>query len=291
MRKIVPRSRTNRPCGTSRGHRRDGRTRRGIHPAATVAASTLLFVIAATATAQTPEEKGFAIAREAAHRDTGYHDLTAELTVVLRNRNGEERSRVMRIRRLEVDGDGDKTILIFDRPRDLQGTALLTVAHTAGSDDQWLYLPALRRVKRIASNNQSKSFMGTEFTYEDIGSQEVEKYTYRYVRDDTLEVTETFVVERYPVDPHSGYARQLVWYDQQEYRILRIDFYGRNNKLLKTLRLSGYRLYAGKYWRPEETHMVNDQTGKSTTIIWRDYRFGTGLSDRDFNRNTLARVR
>ena len=271
MCKIVPRSRTN-------------------HRAATVVALMLL-VIPATAIAQTPEERGFAIAREAAQRDTGYHDFAAQLTVVLRNRNGDERTRVMRIRRLEVDGDGDKTILIFDRPRDLQGTALLTVAHTAGSDDQWLYLPALRRVKRIASNNQSKSFMGTEFTYEDIGSQEVEKYTYRYVRDDTLEATETFVVERYPVDPHSGYARQLVWYDQLEYRILRIDFYDRNDELLKTLSLRGYQLYAGEYWRPDETHMINHQTGKSTTIIWRDYRFGTGLSDRDFDRNMLVQMR
>ena len=265
--------------------------RRGICPAASVAASMMLLAIPVAAPAQTPEERGFAIAREAAQRDRGYHDFTAELTVVLRNRDGEERTRVMRIRRLEVDGDGDKTILIFDRPRDLQGTALLTVAHTAGSDDQWLYLPALRRVKRIASNNRAKAFMGTEFTYEDIGSQEMEKYTYRHVRDDTLEATATFVVERHPVDPHSGYARQLVWYDQREYRILRIDFYDRNDELLKTLRLSGYRLYAGKYWRPEETHMVNHQTGKSTTITWRDYRFGTGLSDRDFDRHMLVQMR
>ena len=92
MRNILPPPTHHHPCGTSRDRRRDGMTRWRIRPPATVAASMMLLVISATATAQIPEERGFAIAREAAQRDSGYHDLTAELTVVLRNRDGEERS-------------------------------------------------------------------------------------------------------------------------------------------------------------------------------------------------------
>jgi len=241
--------------------------------------------------AQHPEVQGLEIAAEADRRDSGYRDITAELTMTLRSRNGREHTRVMRIKTLEVEGDGNKTILVFDQPRDLEGTALLTVGHTTGSDDQWLYLPALRRVKRIASGNQSSSFMGSEFAYEDIGSQELGKYTYRLLRNDTIDGRSAFVVQRVPTDPRSGYARQVVWFDAEEYRVLRIDYYDRSDTLLKTLELRGYRRYAGAYWRPDEMHMVNHQTGKGTTLRWRDYRFGVGLSERDFDRNRLSRVR
>ncbi len=243
------------------------------------------------AAAQDLEARGYEIAAEADRRDSGYHDITAELTMTLRSRNGSEHTRVMRIKTLEVEEDGNQTILVFDQPRDLQGTALLTVGHTAGADDQWLYLPALRRVKRIASGNQSSSFMGSEFAYEDIGSQELGKYTYRFLRHDEIDGMGTLVVERVPTGPNSGYARQVVWFDSEEYRVLQIEYYDRSDVLLKTLQLRGYRRYAEAYWRPDEMHMVNHRTGKSTTLRWSDYRFGTGLSERDFDRNNLSRVR
>jgi outer membrane lipoprotein-sorting protein len=243
------------------------------------------------APAQTPEERGLAIAREVERRAAGYSDYTAHLTMVLRSRDGKERKREMRVRGLAVDGDGDRTLVIFDSPRDLRGTALLTFSHVPRSDDQWLYLPALKRVKRIAASSRSSSFMGSEFAYEDIASQEVEKFTYRYLRDDALDDAETFVVERYPADSHSGYSRQVVWVDKEEYRPLRIDYYERSGELLKTLALNGYRRYAGKYWRPDEMTMVNQRTGRTTTLMWSEYVFDTGLSMRDFSPKRLARAR
>ncbi len=238
-----------------------------------------------------PEEIGLAIAVEADRRDDGFGDFTADLSMILRNRHGEESTRAMRSSTLEVSDDGDKTMVVFDRPRDIKGTALLTFTHRVGTDDQWLYLPALKRVKRIASNNKSGPFMGSEFAYEDIASQEIEKYTYRYLRDETLDGIETLVVERYPVDPKSGYTRQIVWYDKEEFRIQRIDFYDRKDELLKTLTYVGYQQYLDQYWRPDEMHMVNHQTGKSTTLTWSDYSFANGLSERDFDRNSLKRAR
>ena len=241
--------------------------------------------------AGSPEEIGLAIAAEADRRDDGFGDFTADLSMILRNRHGEESTREMRSSTLEVSGDGDKTMVVFDRPRDIKGTALLTFTHSVGADDQWLYLPALKRVKRIASNNKSGPFMGSEFAYEDIASQEIAKYTYRYLRDETLDGIETLVVERYPVDPKSGYTRQIVWYDKEEFRVQRIDFYDRKDELLKTLTYVGYQRYLDQYWRPDEMHMVNHQTGKSTTLTWRDYSFANGLSERDFDRNSLKRAR
>lgn len=241
--------------------------------------------------AATPQEQGLAIAQEAERRDDGFGDHTAHLTMVLRNKHGEESTRSIRVLTLEVPSDGDKSLSIFDEPADVKGTALLSFTHKHGTDDQWLYLPALKRVKRIASADKSGSFMGSEFAYEDISSQEVEKYTYRYVRDEDLDGQACFVVERYPVDEYSGYTKQIVWIDQAEYRPMKVESYDRKRSLLKTLTFRDYRQYVGRYWRADEMLMVNHQTGKSTVLTWSDYRFRTGLKDADFTQESLKRAR
>ena len=257
----------------------------------TFLAGLLLNITPLLAVVDTAEEKGLAIAQEADTRDSGFKDFKANLVMVLRNRHGEESVRDMRSRTLEVDKDGDKTLVIFDQPRDVKGTALLSFSHKVGSDDQWLFLPALKRVKRIASNNKSGPFMGSEFAYEDITSQEVEKYTYKYLRDEIYEGQDCFVIERYPVDKKSGYTRQVVWIDKSEYRTQKVDYYDRKNDLLKILTFKNYKHYLDQYWRPDEMLMVNHQTGKSTTLIWTDYNFRNGLTSRDFDKNSLKRAR
>ena len=252
-----------------------------------------LMVFAARAVAQdkSREERGLEIAIEVDARDAGFGDSQVELVMILRNRHGEESKREIRSRALEVENDGDKTLIIFDTPRDVKGTAFLSFTHKEGNDDQWLYLPALKRVKRISSSNKSGPFVGSEFAYEDIASQEVEKYTYKYLRDEEYEGMKCFVIERYPVDKKSGYTKQVVWIDQAEYRPQKVDFYDRKGALLKTLAYAGYQHYIDEYWRPDEMHMVNHQTGKSTVLLWGKYEFRTGLSDRDFDKNSLARAR
>jgi hypothetical protein len=254
----------------------------------------LLFLLgfsSSLASAATPAEKGHAIAVEADSRDKGFGDSTAGMDMVLRNRQGDESRRELRVRTLEVDGDGDKSLSIFDAPADVKGTAFLTYSHITGLDDQWLYLPSLKRVKRISSKNKSGPFMGSEFAYEDIASDEVEKYTYLYLRDEALAGMDCFVIERRPVDPNSGYTRQVVWIDKQEYRPQQVVYYDRKNALLKTLTFHEYRQYLDRFWRAQRMEMVNHQTGKSTTLSWGDYRFRNGLTDRDFDQNSLRRAR
>jgi len=213
------------------------------------------------------------------------------MKMLLRNRQGEESTRYIRVRTLEQLDDGDKSLTIFDEPADVKGTAFLSFPPRSGPDDQWLYLPALKRVKRISSRNKSGPFMGSEFAYEDISSQELDKYTYKYLRDEILQGMECFVIERDPVDENSGYTRQEVWIDKAEYRPQQIVYYDRKNTRLKTLTFSEYRQYLDQYWRAQVMHMQNHQTGKSTVLTWNDYRFQTGLTERDFNRNNLDRVR
>jgi len=251
----------------------------------------ILVWLATPVFAETPEEKGLTIAVEDDRRDNGFVDYQAKMVMILKNRHGEESVRYLRTKNLEVEDDGDKSLVVFDRPRDVKGTALLNFTHKTGTDDQWLFLPALKRVKRISSANKSGSFMGSEFAYEDVTSQEVEKYTYKWIRDEACDALECFVFERYPAYKNSGYTRQVVWLDKKEYRMLKIDFYDRKNALLKTQTFRKYNQYLGKYWYPDEMFMQNHQTGKSTLLQWSDYKFKNGFKNRDFNKNSLKRAR
>ena len=234
---------------------------------------------------------GLEIAKERKARDIGWQDSTASMEMILKNSRGETSIRLMRMKSLEVEGDGDKGLTIFDEPRDVKGTAFLSYSHVTGADDQWLYLPALKRVKRISSRNKSGPFMGSEFAYEDLSSFEIEKYAFRYLREETIGELTTYVVEQIPVDKRSGYTKQLVWVDKTEYRPIKTEFYDRKGALLKTLTFSQYKKYLNKYWRAHVLEMINHQSGKSTILNTSNIRFGTGLKDKDFNKNVLKRVR
>jgi outer membrane lipoprotein-sorting protein len=250
-----------------------------------------LLVLTNAVLAETAEEKGLAIAIEADKRDQGWSDQATTMKMILRNSQGAESIREIRGKTLEVKGDGDKSLSIFDTPRDIKGTAFLSFTHSLKSDEQWLYLPALKRVKRISSSNKSGPFMGSEFAYEDISSQEVDKYKYKFIKDDKINGRDTFVIERFPQYKKSGYTRLVTWLDKEMYQPLKIEFYDRKNSLLKTLTQHDYKKYLNKYWRPGRLEMVNHQTKKSTTLLWLSYKFKNGFTDRDFDRNSLKRAR
>lgn len=241
--------------------------------------------------AETDTEKGQRIAQAADRYDQGFGDFTADMVMTLKNRKGDTSRRQIRIRTLEMADDGDKSLSIFDEPADVKGTKMLTFSHGLKPDDQWLYLPALKRVKRIASRNKSGPFMGSEFAFEDLGSQEVEKYHYRYLREVPCGDWQCHVIERTPAYKYSGYTRLITWLDKDKYRVTKVEFYDRKNTLLKTLISSDYQMYLDHYWRPGTMQMTNHQTGKSTTLQWQNYRFKTGLSERDFKSKKLPNVR
>lgn len=240
---------------------------------------------------QNAAEKGLAIAKDRKQRDLGWGNSEANMTMTLRNSQGEESVREMRLKSLEVVDDGDKGLTIFDEPRDVKGTAFLNFSHTGKPDEQWLYLPALKRVKRIASRNKSGPFMGSEFAYEDMSSFELEKYSFTYLREETLNGVVCHVIEQIPTDEFSGYTKQIVWLDTEHLRAQQVEFYDRKKSLLKTLSFSDYKLYKDKFWRADVLTMVNHQNGKSTVLNTSELRFDTGLTDADFNDATLSRVR
>ncbi|NIY83065.1 outer membrane lipoprotein-sorting protein [Vibrio hepatarius] len=254
------------------------------------AISVSALVLCSAQTLATPE-RGLEIATERKTHDEGWGDSMATMQMILKNAQGESSTREMRLNSLEVDGDGDKGLTIFYEPRDVKGTAFLNHSHVTEADDQWLYLPALKRVKRISSRNKSGPFMGSEFAYEDLSSFELEKYRFNYIGDEELDGYATYLVEQVPTDKYSGYTKQLVWLDQQHYRPLKIEFYDRKAALLKTLTFTDYKQYLDKYWRAHTMSMVNHQSGKSTLLTTSELSFQTGLDDKDFQKNILKRVK
>lgn len=258
--------------------------------AAVAVVTTIAFQLPAAA--QSPEDRGQQVAEAAERRDTGWGDNSSTMSMVLRNRNGDESVRELRRKVLEIneDGAGDRSLITFDAPRDVAGTSLLSHTRILEPDDQWLFLPALSRVKRISSANKSGPFVGSEFAYEDLVSQELDKYDYRFVRMEDCNEFTCAVVERIPRYENSGYTKQVVWWDTEEYRIQRIDFYDRRDALLKTLTYHDYAQYLGQYWRPGLMSMANHQNGKSTDLLFAEWSFANGIADGEFTPSRLRRV-
>ena len=251
----------------------------------------VLLMAALPALAQTDEEKGYTIQAEANRRDNGYIDSMHDAVMTLRNAQGEVSAREFVVKTLEVADDGDKEMGIFHSPADVKGTAVLTFSHGTKPDDQWIFLPSLKRVKRVATVNKSGPFLGSEFAFEDISSWELDKYRYRYLRDEEIDGNDCFVIENYPVYEYSGYTKQIEWLDKKMYQPRKIEFYDRKGALLKTLTFSDFNQYLDRYWRAGKLQMDNVQTGKSTELLRTNYRFKNNFSDNDFTENALKNVR
>lgn len=235
-------------------------------------------------------EKGKAIAAESIRRDDGWGDSSANMQMVLIDRKGRRSERQIRLRNLEVENDGDKSLTIFDEPRDVKGTAFLSFTHSLVPDEQWLYLPALGKVKRISSANKSGPFMGSEFAFEDLSSFELDKYGYEFLKEEAVNGIDCYVSKLFPQYKHSGYTHQIVWLDKTNFRPQKIEYYDRKGALLKTQIAEDYKVYLDKFWRPSKSIMVNHQSGKSTELYWSNYAFGKGLTEKDFNKRRLQNV-
>lgn len=236
---------------------------------------------------------GYEVAMLSDRSDRGFKDSRVKLEMILRNASGSESKRTLEITTLEIPDEttGDKGLIVFFTPRDINGTALLSHANILDPDDQWIYLPALKRVKRISSKNKSGPFVGSEFAFEDITGQELNKYSYEWLREEQCGDLTCDVLERRPQYKNSGYTRQISWIDQKDKQSRKIDYYDRKNQLLKTQMFENYRLYKNKFWRAQTFRMINHQTGKSTDLYFSSYQFSNGLKDRDFVKGILSHRR
>jgi len=260
-------------------------------PSLRIALSFFLVSILASQAAANPA-RGLEIARAARERDKGFTSYVATAKMILRDKSGTENIRDFVAKALEMPEDGDRTSIEFKTPLDVKGMTVLTHAHRASDDDQWLYLSANARTRRITSTSKSGSFAGSEFSYEDLAGYVVEKYDYNYLRDEPCPGASSrmcHVNEQKPKDPDSGYSKIVSWLDTRDYRGFKGDYYDRSGAHSKTLISSEHKLHEGRFWRPMRMVMTNHRTGKSTEMQWANYDFKAKLVKNDMEAFSLGR--
>lgn len=235
--------------------------------------------------ASSPGQKGLAIAEKVDLANSGFLGEMASMQLTLINAQGDKIIRKLNTKVREEKNDGDKSISIFELPADVKGTKMLTHTHKNGDDDQWLFMPKLNRVKRISSKNKTASFMGSEFSYEDLGSQELEKYTYKFLKEETFNGRKVWVLERYPVNKKSGYKKQISYIDQRMLTPLKVEYFNRRGDLLKVSTFSDFKEYqvkGKKMYRSNRIFMDNKLTRKQSELVWLNRKIGVPAKKSDF---------
>lgn len=201
--------------------------------------------------------------------DTGWKDSYALSTMTLFDANGDNVKRKS-VQLILEKQDGDKSIVRFMTPAEIKGVAALTHEHPDATDDNWLYLPATKRVRRISGANKTASFQGTEFTYEDLSNRIVAKYEWRFLEEKDIETDEgkvgVFAIEAKPLYKDTGYSKLIVYLNRDKWRQERIDFFDKAGQLLKVLDNTKWKYRHGRFWRPVKIEMRNVQTKKRTVI-------------------------
>jgi len=218
-----------------------------------------------------------------------FQDAKSQMTMTLINANGQTKIRKMQSKTLEIEG-GDRSLMEFLSPADVKGTKFLNYEHAKRDDDQWLYLPALKRVKRISSKNKSGAFMGSEFSYEDISSFNIDKYDYKNeeAKEDKLNDKDVYIVERFPNYKYSGYTKQVSYIDKKTFLTLQVDYYDRKKSLLKSAYFTDYKNFDGVY-RNGKIKMKNFSNSKSSILQWDEETIKNGLSKKDFHKRVLKK--
>ena len=217
---------------------------------------------------------------------SGYKSSLSKTTMILKNAQGVENIRKLEMKKIEGT-DGDKSLLNFLYPDDLKDTKLLSFEVIGSDDKQWLYLPSLKRVKRISSRNKSGSFMASEFSYEDISSQNYKNYNYSGEAEEvTKDGLPFYKVTRTPIDANSGYSKQVIWIEKQSFLAKYGEYYDKQNRLLKKINFSEYKVIDG-IQRIVKIEIENVQNGKSSSLTWDEDSINAGISSGDLSKRAL----
>jgi outer membrane lipoprotein-sorting protein len=250
------------------------------------APAVIFLLISGAAFAQTPT--GYDVMKRADERYTGD---TAQYRLTMTLNSGRGAPRVREVSYYFKDyGDTEKILMYFNSPRDVAGTGYLSFSYDDESkdDDIWLYLPAMRRVRRISGSGKNDSFMGTDFTYEDIGSRGLGKDDFSLQGEEMVDGAACWTVEARPKDSRDPYGRRIIRVRKDSSVLAAVDFYDRQDRLLKTLRVSGIDRIDG-IWTAQKMEMTNVRDRHSTVIDISDIRFNTPLEDSLFTVANLER--
>lgn len=196
-----------------------------------------------------------------------------EATMVLINDKGQQRERRnTTLVALQENGIDSKFAVKFSTPADIRGTAFLQVEHSEGDDDLWIYLPALKKSRRLVASNKKDSFVGSDFSYGDVSLPKVSKYRHTLQRSEQIDGVDCYVIESIPGDDtvkaNSGYSKKITWVRHDNFVEAKVEYYDLAGRLLKTQRVMKPQVVDAKNnrWFPLSREMTNHQTGHRTTL-------------------------
>lgn len=223
------------------------------------------------------------------------NDSNVNLNMSLISENGSSREREVVWYSKTDNNDNKKQLIRYLSPADVKGTGFLAIENENGEDDNWLYLPVLRKVRRISAADKTDNFMGTEFTYEDLEDEDLDDYSYSLKGTGKINDIDTYVIEAVPASAdkkeNSGYGKRELWISKDKFIVLQIKFYDRNGGLIKIFNAEDIRQIPGSNkWRTYKLTMKNIQNNKSTILEFSDYKINTGIDDSFFTKRYLKRV-
>lgn len=257
-----------------------------------VAGLLVSFIASICGMAASEELTGLQIMERNEEQNKGDDEFN-ETSMRLINKRGQERRRKLEYYKKTDKDDNEKILICFLEPADVKGVGLLTIEHTDRDDDQWLYLPALKKVRRISSSDQGDSFMGTDYTYEDIRSEKVDKHNYEVIGNEVFDGHDCYLIEALPATEEqkkdSGYSKRVIWMRKDIFLMLRVKYYNRKGEHFKTEVRKDIVEAAPNLYRPNFMEMKNHKTGHTTQITFDERKINSGLPDKLFTERTLKR--
>ncbi len=217
----------------------------------------------------------------------GFQNAVARVVLTLTSKRGAERTRQIEIRSTKVK-ELSKTLVRFHAPADVAGTGFLVLENEDRDDDQYLYLPALGKVKRISSSQKNQRFMGTDLTYADLESRNLRKSELKRLADAEVGSNATYVIEAVPkAEAESEYSKTISWIHKVSFVPLKVEFYDSRGDLLKVLRASRLEKKTDN-WVVMDSAVEDVQNKTKTRMVVEEINFGVKLSDSEFTQRALA---
>jgi len=221
-------------------------------------------------------------------------DSTSDSTFRLTNASGQERTRETTGKsKLRAGTLDNQRYVLFKSPSDVKNTATLLIERSGGDDDIWIYLPALKKVRRLVSSDKKSSFVGTDFSYGDVIGHKVEDWNHKILKEEKVGDEEVWVMESLPKTPavteNSGYSKRVSWISKKSFIAVKGELYDASGALLKKLTQSNIQLVdeKNKKYQPMLLQAENVQTGHKTSIEFKNFKANTGVKDDYFKSQNL----
>lgn len=215
-------------------------------------------------------------------------DQTSTLTMTLSNESGQTRVRTI-LQYSKDMGDVEKSIMFFIAPADVKNTSFMSWSYDGdNADDQWIYLPALKKVKRISSDSKNDYFMGSDFTYDDLGDRKLNADNHQLLREETMNGKQCYVVESVAKDADYMYSRTMTWIDKSTFVGVQKEFFDEDGDLLKVLTIKKVENING-IDVITNSEMKNIQKSHATSMILSEVKVNSGIASTMFSERMMMR--